>query len=194
YPQSILLESSDYHGNENSISYICFQPIAYFQVHQEKLSIQNPDGEFLQKNIDETISIVEELKTFASQFEAEKSDTKYIQNGLFGYMGYDSVRYFEDIEIFSKNVKEIPDIYYAVYQNIIAINHFNNEGFIICNSLGGEGNLREILGLLKIKSFAEYSFKREGNVKANISDEDYINLVSTCKEHCQRGDVFQIVP
>lgn len=194
YPQSILLESSDYHGNENSISYICFQPIAYFQVHQEKLSIQNPDGEFLQKNIDETISIVEELKTFASQFEAEKSDTKYIQNGLFGYMGYDSVRYFEDIEIFSKNVKEIPDIYYAVYQNIIAINHFSNEGFIICNSLGGEGNLREILGLLKIKSFAEYSFKREGNVKANISDEDYINLVSTCKEHCQRGDVFQIVP
>src|SRR5690606_31294486 len=97
YTQSILLESSDYHGNENSISYICFQPIAYFQVHQEKLSIQNPDGEFLQKNIDETISIVEELKTFASQFEAEKSDTKYIQNGLFGYMSYDSVRYFEDI-------------------------------------------------------------------------------------------------
>jgi anthranilate synthase component 1 len=32
YPNSILLESSDYHGNENSFSYICCNPIASIEI------------------------------------------------------------------------------------------------------------------------------------------------------------------
>ncbi len=31
YPNSLLLESSDYHGNENSYSYICLKPLATFE-------------------------------------------------------------------------------------------------------------------------------------------------------------------
>ena len=33
YPETILLESSDYHGNENAYSFICFNPVACFTVN-----------------------------------------------------------------------------------------------------------------------------------------------------------------
>ena len=32
YPQSALMESSDYHGNDNSRSFICINPIASISV------------------------------------------------------------------------------------------------------------------------------------------------------------------
>lgn len=195
YPHSILLESSDYHANENAFSYICFQPIASFKLENNQIQTRFPDGNFELKNLESADNLVEKLREFADCFEASSNTEKFIQNGLFGYMNYDSVRYFEDISIDKKEGNlGIPDVYYAVYQNIIAINHFNNEAHLISQSLTREDSIDEILSLLKIKSFAEYNFQREGIPITNISDQGYIDLVHKCKEHCQRGDVFQIVP
>jgi anthranilate synthase component 1 len=195
FPHSLLLESSDYHANENAFSYICFQPIASFKVENNQIHTQFPDGSTQVKDLKEEVKVVEELRQFAHQFEANSNTEKFIQTGLFGYMNYDAVRFFEDIQIDKKEgVHGIPDVYYAVYQNIIAINHFNNEAHIISQSLTQENSIQDILALLRIKSFAEYEFKREGSPTSNISDEDYKALVVKCKEHCQRGDVFQIVP
>lgn len=195
FPNSILLESSDYHASENAFSYICFQPIASIKVQNEELIKIFPDGASTKIKLDEKIDLVSKIQEFASQFKVENSDHKFINNGLFGYMSYDAVRYFENIKLKKKQADlEIPDLYYAVYQNIIAINHFNNEAFIFSHSLNGKDNLDEIYSLLKIKSFAEFQFKREGTPETNISDDEYKELVVKCKQHCQRGDIFQIVP
>ena len=40
FPNSILLESSDYHGNENSFSYICCNPIASIKVEDNKINLE----------------------------------------------------------------------------------------------------------------------------------------------------------
>lgn len=195
FPQSILLESSDYHANENAFSYICFQPMASIKLQNNQLIKTFPDGLKEVKEMNEESDLVAEIQSFALEFEVEENPKKFIQNGLFGYMSYDAVRYFEDLKIEKKSGDlQIPDLYYAVYRNIIAINHFNNEAHIFSHSLDGSDNLDEISNLLKIKSFAEFDFKKEGEVQTNISDEEYVELVRKCKEHCQRGDVFQIVP
>ena len=44
YPNSILLESSDYHGNENSFSYICCNPIASIEIKDGSVRELFPDG------------------------------------------------------------------------------------------------------------------------------------------------------
>ncbi len=195
FPNAILLESSDYHASENAFSYICFQPIASIKVQNEFLIKQYPNDLIEKKEITPDLDVVAEIQNFASKFEAEENPNKFIQTGLFGYMSYDAVRYFENIEIERKTASlNIPDLYYAVYQNIIAINHFKNEAYIFSHSVDENHNLEEVSGILKIKSFAEYQFKREGKPETNISDEAYKDLVVKCKEHCQRGDVFQIVP
>ena len=120
---------------------------------------------------------------------------KFINNGIFGYTSYDAVRYFEDIPIDKTKASiGIPDIYYAVYQNIIAINHFNNEAYIFAHCYNSEPNIREIELLLNSKDFSEYPFQRNGSPTTNLKDDDFKALVVKCKEHCARGDVFQIVP
>ena len=195
FPNSLLLESSDYRANDNTFSYICCKPIASITVKDETITESFPDGKTTTTSIDSTTDVVGIIEAFAKKFETEDNDKKFIQNGLFGYMSYDAVRYFEDIEITKKEgALEVPDFYYAVYQNIIAINHFNNEAYIFSHTYKEENNLSEIAQLLTVKSFAEYHFKLEGDQQSQMSDEAYIDLVKTCKKHCQRGDVFQIVP
>jgi len=194
FPNSILLESSDYHANDNSFSYICFNPIASIEVKNNVISQKFPDGS--QKTSDANrSSVIEEINKFTQRFKVnEEKSFKFINNGIFGFMAYDSVRFFEDINISDKTEKiDIPDIYYAVYQNIIAINHFKNEAYIFAHCFDTENNIDEILHLIQSKSFATYQFTPNGLIESNLTDDEYKQHVEIAKKHCARGDVFQLV-
>ena len=194
YPNSILLESSDYHANDNSFSYICFKPIASIKVENDTIEQTYPDKSF-KKNHAKNISVTEEIHKFTQRFKIDSEEQfKFINNGVFGYTAYDAVKYFEDVEISKKpDSLDIPDIYYAVYQNIIAINHFNNEAYIFAHCFDTENNIDEILQIIKTKNFSSYNFSRDGGISSNLSDEDYKSHVELAKKHCARGDVFQLV-
>ena len=104
------------------------------------------------------------------------------------------MKYFEDIKITKKeNSLSIPDIYYAVYQNIIAINHFKNEAYIFAHCFNSESNVDYIDHLIKAKNFASYQFNFQGEITSNLSDKEYMEHVELAKKHCARGDVFQLV-
>jgi anthranilate synthase component 1 len=194
FPHSLLLESSDYHANKNSFSYICCNPIASIKAENNSLYITYPDDKKIEKEITSEVHIPSEIENFAKQFKTEETNYKFIHNGLFGYTGYDSVKYFESIQLKEKDNKlEIPDFYYAVYQNIIAINHFNNEAFLFSHNYNSESNLDTLLSLLQTKNFAQFNFETEGEITSNIEDEVYKQNVEKAKAHCARGDVFQLV-
>ena len=194
FANSLLLESSDYHANDNSFSYICCNPIASIKIVNETIFKTFPDGTLNAIAIDKNSNIPKIIEEFASQFQSVNNDFKFINNGLFGYISYDAVRYFENIEINKKdNDLQIPDIYYAVYQNIIAINHFKNEAFIFCHSITENNNIETIENLLQNKSFASYSFSKTGEKNSNLTDFEFIDNVKLAKKHCFRGDVFQLV-
>ncbi|MEP2059761.1 MAG: anthranilate synthase component I family protein [Maribacter litoralis] len=194
FPNSILLESSDYHANNNSFSYICCNPIASIKVENEVITKQFPDGVIEEIEITPEIDVVNCIDSFSKAFKADDNDYKFINNGLFGYMAYDAVRYFEDVDLSVKDDSvHIPDIYYAVYQNIIAINHYKNEAYLFAHCYNTENNIPELEQLLNIRNFATYNFKIEGERESNLEDEDYRKHVELAKKHCQRGDVFQLV-
>jgi len=196
FPHSLLLESSDYHATDNSFSYICCNPIASIKIIGETIYQQFPDQDTQILNITEYVDVPLEIQRFTESFKIDdEPGYKFINNGLFGYMSYDMVRYYESIDIKKKQGNlQIPDAYYAVYKNIIAINHFNNEAYLFAHCYDSENNLDEIERLLNSKNFAEYPFQREGETTSNLDDQGFMELVSKCKSHCARGDVFQIVP
>ena len=194
YPASILLESSDYHANDNSFSYICFNPIAHIEVKDRQITKAYPDGSTQITPITSETDIPATLTDFSKEFTSEKQDFKFITQGLFGFMTYDAVQYYEDIQIAKKEGgQDLPELYYAVYQNVIAINHFNNEAYIFAHCYDQPSNVATIEQLIAVKNFATYPFKTEGEPTINIEDEDFKTLVETAKKHCQRGDVFQLV-
>lgn len=194
FPNSILLESSDYHASDNSFSYICCNPIASFKVENHQIITQFPDGSCQNSRIEKNISITDEITNFIQKFEVSGPELKFAHNGLFGFTSYDSVDYFEKITIHPKeNSLAIPEMYYAIYKNIIAINHFKNEAYIFCHSLDKSSNIEEIEQLLQVKNFASFSFSKVGQSYSNLSDEDFKKHVALAKKHCHRGDVFQLV-
>ncbi|WP_179352752.1 anthranilate synthase component I family protein [Winogradskyella vidalii] len=194
FPNSILLESSDYRANDNSFSYICCNPIASIKVEGDTISQSFPDGS-TKSNSTDSVSVVEEIHKFTQRFKVDTNDDfKFINNGIFGYTAYDAVKYFEDIEISKKDDSVvIPEIYYAVYQNIIAINHFKNEAYIFAHCFDTENNIEDILQLIQTRQYASYDFKTKGAIGSNLTDEDYKKNVALAKKHCGRGDVFQLV-
>ncbi|WP_420321882.1 anthranilate synthase component I family protein [Flagellimonas sp.] len=194
FPNSILLESSDYHANDNSFSYICCNPIASIKIQNEIITQRFPDGTKEELPITPKVDVTEVIHQFGQKFSVPSNGFKFINNGLFGYMAYDAVRYFEDVEVSKKEDSvQIPDIYYAVYQNIIAINHFKNEAYLFAHCYNTESNVDEIAQLFNVRNFASYNFSKDGKPTSNLKDEEYKEHVALAKKHCQRGDVFQLV-
>jgi len=194
FPGSILLESSDYHANDNSFSYICCNPIASIRAEEGTLYEEFPDGSSRSTGITPDTDVPMKIQEFAGMFSAEDHGFKFINNGLFGYLAYDAVRFFEDIELSKKpDSPKIPDLLYKVYRNIIAIDHFKNEAYLFAHSFDGNNNLEELEQILSIQTFATYRFRREGPRGSNLEDQEYLEQVDLAKKHCARGDVFQLV-
>ena len=194
FPNSLLLESSDYHTSDNSFSYICCNPIASIKVDKEVITETFPDRSERNTPVTADTNIPEVVHQFSRKFSTEASDFKFINNGLFGYIAYDGVRYFENIKLEKKpGSLKIPDIYYAVYQNVIAIDHFKNEAYIFDHSYDGSSNLDRIEQLFKSQNVASFSFSLLGNPTSGDTDEAFRENVIKAREHCFRGDVFQLV-
>ena len=193
FHNSLLLESSDYNSNNNSFSYICFNQIAKFEVFNNEIIKQFPDNIEVRDSCTKD-NILKELETFINSFEINKDDLPFINNGLFGFTAYDAVQYFEDIKITKKNNSiSIPEMYYGIYKNIIAIDHFKNIAYIFCHSNDTTNNIDEIYQIIKFSDFNNFKFRSVEKVKSNLSDKEFINHVTKAKKHCKRGDVFQLV-
>ena len=194
FPHSLLLESSDYHANNNDFSYICCNPIASIELKNGVLSTHYPDGSSTVVQAETSMDIPERIHQFSQQFDSERFPFKFISNGIFGYVAHDAVDRFENIDLNkAKPGQDIPDIYYAVYQNIIAISLFNHEAHLFSHVYKGEHNLGEIEILLNAKNSSYFSFEKVGDKTSNLTDEQFIDFVKKGKEHCFRGDVFQLV-
>ena len=194
FPNSILLESSDYRASDNTFSYICCNPIAEIKLEKGKLSTRFPDGSHTSQDVGPETNVSRVIHDFAQEFKTHGPEFKFIHNGIFGYMNYDAVRFFEDIEISHKEGSpDVPDLYYAVYQNIIAIDHFKNETYLFAHCYGRPSNIDQIERLLQVQTFSSYHFERQGEPGSNLSDDDFMEKVKVAKKHCAKGDVFQLV-
>src|SRR5690554_537481 len=197
YPNPILLESSDYHGQDNSYSYICFNPLATFTFSGGQVREDLPLAETLTYPIEEHDSLVDALRTFSQKFSEEKADFKFNSNGLFGYMQYDTLAFFEDISLKNTQPSSVPMMQYSVYKNVIVVDHFKNELHIFEHYVDGtsEGStgIEQIETLLKNKNIPTYGFETVGEETSNYTDEEFLDILRQGREHCFKGDVFQIV-
>ncbi len=198
FPNSILLESSDYHSRENSLSYVCCDPIAGIILNGDKLETYFPDGTREQYPLGD-LDLKKHVSDFRKQFESTSdTDFKFISNGLFGYFAYETIEHFEDIKLQSGPAegRDIPLMQYHVYRYIIVIDHFKNELYLLEHRMdkNAPDRLEKIQYLIQNKNFPEYKFSLNGEEKSNFTDQQFIELVEKVKKHVYRGDVFQIVP
>jgi len=196
FPNTILLESSDYHSRSNSVSYVCAEPVAGIVLQDNVLSTYFPDG---RKESKSDFVLTEEIEQFKASFRPDLvEDTRYISSGLFGYFTWNAVQHFEDIKFRATTPKDqqIPIMQYHIYRYIIAIDHFKNEVTLFKNTFNGDDHegLEKIEYIIQNKNFPEYSFRTVGEEESNLTDAGFMDVVEKLKKHILRGDVFQIVP
>ncbi|MBT9392815.1 anthranilate synthase component I family protein [Hymenobacter sp. NST-14] len=199
YDNCLLLESSDYHGQQNAFSYLAFDPLARFELRGRELTLTLPDDTTETETLDSPRAALARLQAFAASFQTEDTGHDFITGGLFGYLGYEAVQAFEDLTLNpdKQPAGQIPDILYGTYRYVIAINHFRNELYVFEHTLQGqevdEDGLTKLVNLIRNPSLPDFKFRTEGEEQTNQTDEEFLKVLAQGQQHCLRGDVFQIV-
>jgi anthranilate synthase component I len=201
FPFTVMLESAEYHGMEHGFSVIACDPVAAFTLDQNVVTQTLPDGS------EETFALtnrqqgIEALYEFTQRFDAPASHYPFISGGLFGHITYDSVAYFEDIEIHPKSPESaIPQMVYRAYRFVVAFNHFKDEVYLFQHDYGTANggqlgmDLESLEMIVKAPKMATFKFKAAETEQSNLTDDQMRATIQTCINHCLRGDVFQIVP
>lgn len=200
YPQSALMESSDYHGTENSRSFIGVHPIASIAVGHGVVTATYPDGSVEEKELPAfgegkgekcKLAISKAFNDFIQAFHVEGEGSECC--GLYGFTTFNAVRYFENIPVKDTTMEknDAPDIYYIMYKNIIVFDHFNNTMQLI--TLGEEAELDALMKAINKANVKPYDFHPVGETTSTLTDEEHKANIRRCIQHCLRGDVFQIV-
>jgi len=194
YPQSALMESSDYHGGENSKSFIGINPLGSIAVSHGKAVELLPNGESTTKPLSKDFATHDAINAFINKFQIEGQDSGFC--GIYGYMSFNAVRYFENINVKDETQEknDAPDLLYILYKYIIVFDHFSNTLKIIeLLSKGEESQIEQIESDILNREVRTYKFHSVGDTTSSLTDEQHKANIRKGIAHCMRGDVFQIV-
>ena len=191
YPQSALMESSDYHEKDNSRSFIGIEPMASAAIGHGVATITYPDGNTLTHEVNKAYRSDKAIHELIDRIHVEGEDAKLC--GLFGYTSFNAVRYFEDIDVKDETQakNDAPDLLYILYKVVIVFDHFNNTLKVV--SLDGEAKIDEVMKAMNKANVKAYDFHPIGDVRSTLTDDEHRENIRKGIKHCLRGDVFQIV-
>ena len=191
YPQSALMESSDYHDANNSHSFIGINPMASVAIGHGKATITFPDGQTEHHDITKDYQADQAIHSLIDSIKVKGEHANYC--GLYGYTSFNAVRYFENINVKDETQEknDAPDMLYILYKVIIVFDHFNSQLTLI--TLGDEQELDNIMRQMNKSSVQAYGFHPVGDVTSTLTDEAHKANIRKGIQHCLRGDVFQIV-
>ena len=191
YPQSALMESSDYHDQSNSRSFIGINPMASVAIGHGIASIGFPDGTTEQHEINKEYGTADAIHALIDRIEVTGDDAAVC--GLFGYTSFNAVRYFEDIAVKDETQEknDAPDVLYILYKVVIEFDHHNNMLKVV--TLGDASDIDSILKSMNKTNVQAYDFHPVGDVSSTLTDDEHRENIRKGIKHCLRGDVFQIV-
>jgi anthranilate synthase component 1 len=201
YPQSALMESSDYHDKSNARSFIGLHPIASVAIGHGKATITYPDGSVLEEMIRPDFQSDKAINALLKHIEVTGRDSEYC--GLFGYTSFNAVRYFENIPVKDETQEknDAPDVLYVLYKEVIVFDHHNNTLEVVSLENGdagdagqsGENAIETVLKAMNKANVQAYDFHPVGEVSSTLTDDEHRENIRKGIQHCLRGDVFQIV-
>ena len=191
YPQSALMESSDYHEKDNSRSFIGINPIASVAIGHGEATITFPDGSVVKHEVNKEYRSDKAIHALIDCIQVEGDHAEVC--GLYGYTSFNAVRYFEDIAVKDETQErnDAPDMLYILYKDVIVFDHFNNTLTIV--TLGNKTELDTIYKQMNKANVQAYDFHPVGEVTSPLTDEEHKANIRKGIKHCLRGDVFQIV-
>jgi anthranilate synthase component 1 len=194
---SFLLESVEGGERIARYSFIGVQPQAQYILRDGQIEIKDADGtRTVQYDNDPTHFLQQEMSRF--NFKAQAGVPRFI-GGLVGYLGYESVRFFEPTLGSKMKRGAIPDGIYLLADTVIAFDHARRSLSLIANVLDGDvesanRKLDEIES--RIHQPLPPAQPRDVNTsktRSNMTQGRFEDMVRDAKEHILAGDIFQVV-
>lgn len=168
--------SDSFIENKTSISGEIFRPSSVIEEHERSQ----------QKNICSVIKI------FLEEFRSEEKTLM----GLYGAMGYDFVRLFEDLDQDFDQDGRTNDFQFMLFESFIFFDHIKESAHIIVqreNIEEAQIAIKEIEKNIESQLKEEpLSFKVEEQEFA-LSEHEYVEMVKKAQVMIREGDLFQIV-
>ncbi|HZS48704.1 MAG TPA: anthranilate synthase component I [Blastocatellia bacterium] len=168
--------------------------------------VEQIEGETITQRSEPYLSVLRELSD--AYWPVHSTDLPPFTGGAVGYLGYDSVRWFERIPDKNPNDLGLDDAVMMFFNNILVFDHVKHQIYIIANTYTHNKTsdleeeyrqaLREIdrLHVLLTQPFEiELPTPPDDSisVRSNMSQEQFETAVSIAKDYITAGDAFQIV-
>jgi anthranilate synthase component 1 len=207
---SFLLESVEGGERIARYSFIGIKPKAQYIIRGNEIEIVEFNSSrvvALDENVDPTHFLQKEMSRY--NFKAQAGVPRFI-GGLVGYLGYESVRYFEPTlkskmshaarsEPNDERNRSIPDGIYLLADAIIAFDHARRNLSLIANVIDGDvesanQKLDQIEALIhQSLPPTEHRDVKTSKTRSNMTQGNFEDMVRDAKEHIAAGDIFQVV-
>lgn len=182
-------------------SFLGFDPKLEIKAKNYKVKIikDNTVNEFDSKNpLDEINNLIKDYKS------ASFDDFPSFTGGLVGYISYDSIKYYNKIELKAKDIKNNPDYHFMLFEDIICFDNYKNKIYLITN-IKLDSNLKSNyekakarLERLKISISSDLKYEIKQNkiyeeLKSTVTYSDYEKNIKKIKDYIIDGDIFQCV-
>ncbi|MBN2039242.1 MAG: anthranilate synthase component I [Spirochaetes bacterium] len=173
-----------------------------------KVSISSNNGIAECGHYDNPLEFVREY--FQKIVPYKNSKLPPFTNGVIGYLGYDTVRYFEDIPLPVKDELNAPDFEFIIADKVIIYDHLIHKLYLVYSCVVNENdNPAEVYdkGVAEIQKMAveiegpgkqpePFKIKTDNGklaFRSNFSKQRFEEAVEKAREYIYDGDIFQVV-
>ena len=195
---SFIFESVEKAKTRGRYTIFGFKPDLTLKIINKKIFLNNKK---IKKKLEPKLFLEKFIKDFNFKLPSTLPKMSMM---LSGYLGYDIIRYYENIPDKNKDDLNIPDVK-LIRPNFIYI-HDNqtNKMFYLKLNFNNKSNYKNEINFLKKEILKDFNTSKIQNkikikknyyskIKSNFSKKDFLKLVNKAKKYISIGDIFQVV-
>ena len=129
-------------------------------------------------------------------------------SGAVGYLGYDVVRFIEQLPAHGADDLRMPDAHLIFPGQLVVFDHLRQRLLVVSNVRPGgdaeqawddavtasESLIARLADPVRAPALPPPRAETVHDAAANMAPQQYLDAVETAKEHIRAGDIFQVVP
>jgi len=195
---SFIFESVEKAKTRGRYTIFGFKPDLTLKIINKKIFLNNKK---IKKKLEPKLFLEKFIKDFNFKLPSTLPKMSMM---LSGYLGYDIIRYYENIPDKNKDDLNIPDVR-LIRPNFIYI-HDNqtNKIFYLKLNFNNKSNYKKEIDSLKNEILKDFNTSKIQNkikikrnfyskIKSNFTKKEFLKLVNKAKKYISIGDIFQVV-